>query len=167
MEALSSTQKPDQNPYDNYDNNFYYNHDELNDHDEYSAMKKLLILIVLLWTAQAQAATDLFQAWPYITDSPTITVTWSGQEGAVRHDVKMISKFPTQEWTQTVTGLTATFTMPRTGFYTFAVRACPATGDCTAWSNSDGVGSVVTGAGGTLIAQPWIVYRRLAAPIPH
>jgi hypothetical protein len=129
-------------------------------------MKKTLILIVLLWTAQAQAASELWQAWPYVFDTPSITITWSGQEAAVRHEVKMISKFPTQEWTQSVTGLTATFTMPRTGFYTFAVRACSAT-ECSAWTYSDGVGSVITGAGGVLIAQPWMAYRRLSAPIPH
>ena len=123
-------------------------------------------LIFLLISVQAQAATDLWQAWPYITDSPTITVSWDGQEGAVRYNVKMISKFPVQEWQQAIMGLTATFTMPRTGFYIFAVQACPEEGDCSDWTYSDGVGSVITGAGGILIAQPWMVYRRLAAPVP-
>lgn len=128
-----------------------------------------LVLIMALSVGSASAASELWKAWPYVLDVPTITVAWSPQEGVDHHEVKMISKYPAQEWIQTVSGstLSITFTMPRTGFYFFAVRACPAVGECTAWTYSDGAGAVIIGANGEFIPQAWIAYRRLSAPIIH
>lgn len=111
----------------------------------------------------------LWQAWVYETDNSTITVAWDAVEGASYYEVKTISKYPTQEWTKTVSTTTASLSRPRAGLFRFAVRACPAvgTGDCSDWAYSDGPGSVLTKLDGQTVSQPWGVFWRLSPVIIH
>jgi len=126
-----------------------------------------ILALLLLPAGKALGASVLWQAWIYETDNQTITVAWDSVEGAERYEVKLVSKYPTQEWVQTVVGTTATFTRPRSGLFRFAVRACRVTTNpaCSDWADSDGPTAQLTQLDGQMVNKPWGIFWRLASPV--
>lgn len=122
-------------------------------------------LCVLAGWVILTGASTLWQAWVYETDNPTIQVAWDAVEGATYYEVKTIAKYPTQEWTVTVTGTTATLPRKRAGLFRFAVRACNGVVPCSDWSYSDGPNATLVRLDGVQVGQPWGVFWRLSPVI--
>lgn len=127
----------------------------------------IILAMLILPAGKALGASVLWQAWIYETDNQTITVAWDSVEGAERYEVKLVSKYPTQEWVQNVVGTTATFARPRSGLFRFSVRACSPAADptCSDWTDSDGPNARLTQLDGQMVNKPWGIFWRLASPV--